>query len=290
MNMTEIRRRIANLSPEKRVLLEQQLAAYHSSLSRDDCIHAAATVDPPPASFSQRRLWFLSQLEPGSSAYNLPKAFKIAGPLDVDALRKSLNKLLQRHQVLRTRFTWMAGDLFQVIGTERSLELPIHDLSGVPPGEREAEAEFLVVEQSQQPFNLSNDLMLRAGLIRLDELHHVLLLVTHHVASDGWSTGVLWSELAALYEAFIAGPQPSLPALAIQYADFATWQRRRLQGETLEHLLNYWRQQLAGAPSNLTMPTDRPGLLFSPIAAPVSPSCCRLLYRNRLRSSVVRKV
>ena len=172
--------------------------------------------------------------------------------------KKTLDIIVARHEVMRTTFASTNGSPVQVIGKSRSVDLPVIDLSEWPVAKREAEIQRLIVEKTQLPFNLSEDLMLRATLLRLGEREHVLLLVTHHIASDGWSSGILSRELTILYEALSIGMPSPLSELPIQYADFAVWQRQWLQGEVLESQLSYWKQQLGGSTAVLELPTDRP--------------------------------
>ncbi|MGP8094399.1 MAG: condensation domain-containing protein, partial [Candidatus Sulfotelmatobacter sp.] len=214
--------------------------------------------DPALLSFAQQRLWFLDQLEPNSAVYNISRALRIGGALDASLLRRCLNEILRRHDSLRTSFKAVEGQPVQVIQAMASLEMPIMDLSGPPKAEGEAQAERLCAEEAQRPFDLTRDLLLRARLLRLGAADHILLLTMHHMASDGWSLGLLLRELSALYGAFVEGKPSPLPELPLQYVDFAVWQREWLQGEALEKQLGYWRKQLEGAPAALELPTDRP--------------------------------
>jgi amino acid adenylation domain-containing protein/thioester reductase-like protein len=228
----------------------------------------AATHGPPlvpvprdgelPLSFAQQRLWFLEQLYPDSSVYNLPAALRIQGPLDADALGRTLAEVVRRHEALRTHFASAAGQPVQVIKPEPQLELPLLDLSGLPAAEREAQARRLATEEAARPFDVAAGPLVRARLLRLGQAEHLALLTVHHLVSDGWSVGVLVREAAALYQAFSAGRPSPLPELPVQYADFALWQRQWLQGETLQRLLAYWKRQLAGIPARLDLPADRP--------------------------------
>ena len=211
-----------------------------------------------PLSFAQQRLWFLDQLEPGSSAYNISRVLRLSGPLNEAALQKALDGMVARHESLRTVFVTVEGSPVQVIQAAGRLELPVVDLRSWQTAAREEEVLRLTTQEAQRPFDLSRDLMLRGRLIRLDQEEHVLLLTMHHIISDGWSMGILFQELSVLYEAFCAGKPSPLPELPIQYADYAEWQREWLQGEVLESQLGYWKQQLEGAPQVLELPTDRP--------------------------------
>ncbi|MDR4495603.1 MAG: amino acid adenylation domain-containing protein [Nitrospirales bacterium] len=212
---------------------------------------------PLPLSFAQQRLWFLHQLEPESPAYNLPFVLRLQGPLDVTALRHSLQALLERHESLRTCFPTVAHQPVQVIRTTAALSLETHNFRTHRGTVREAMAIRHLAEDAGRPFDLAHGPVIRAGLLQLAEHDHVLGLVLHHIATDGWSGGLLQRDLAAFYTACIRQEIPVLPALPIQYADYAVWQRQWLQGEVLERQLAYWRTQLAGVPV-LDLPTDRP--------------------------------
>jgi len=210
-----------------------------------------------PLSYAQQRLWFLDQLEPGSPFYNIFDTLSFDGPLNVRALEQSLNEVVQRHETLRTSFATIDGQPVQVIAPYLSLALPVVDLRQLAQSERDFEADRLFSEESERPFDLTRGPLLRVRLLCLGDAHHVLLLTMHHIISDGWSLGVLSRELRALYEAYSTGRPSPLAELSIQYADFTVWQRKWLQGEVLEAQLAYWREQLAGAPSVLKLPTDR---------------------------------
>jgi acyl carrier protein len=209
-------------------------------------------------SFAQARLWFLEQLAPGSSAYNIPAAVRLTGSINVAALEQSLNEIVQRHEALRTTFAIVSGEPLQVIAPVLVLTLQLVELRELPEAQQETQVERLATESAQQPFDLAMGPLLRATLLHLGEAEHVLLLTIHHIVSDGWSMGVLIRELATLYEAFSSGKPSPLPELPIQYADFAHWQRQWLQGEVLAAQLSYWQQQLAGSQTVLELPTDRP--------------------------------
>ncbi|HYO54119.1 non-ribosomal peptide synthetase, partial [Archangium sp.] len=210
-----------------------------------------------PASFAQQQLWFLEQLQPGGSTYNVPLGMHLLGRLDVAALERSLRELIRRHETLRTTFASPGGRVVQVISPEVRLELEVEDLEGLAAPEREAEARRRAREEAQRPFELSRGPLLRAKVLRLEREEHVLVLVMHHIVTDGWSNNVLLRELSELYPAYEAGGVPALPALALQYADYAVWQRQWLRGEVLEGQLSYWKKTLAGAPQALELPTDR---------------------------------
>jgi amino acid adenylation domain-containing protein len=209
-------------------------------------------------SFAQQRLWFFDQLEPGLSAYNIPAAVRLKGPLNLAALEQSLNEIVKRHESLRTTFGKVDGRPTQVIAPTLTIELPVVDLRKLPAIERESEVRRLVTAEAQRPFDLSRGPLLRGTVLRLGDEEHVGLLTMHHIVSDGWSTGILVREVATLYVAFCSGVSLPLPALPVQYADFAHWQRKWLQGEVLETQVAYWKKQLAGAPSLIDLPADRP--------------------------------
>ncbi len=207
-------------------------------------------------SFAQERLWFLDQLEPASPFYNLTVARRLLGVLEPAALARAFQEIVRRHEVLRTTFAVIDGEPVQVVAPELRLRLPRIDLSALP--EREAELKRLGDAESRRPFDLARGPLLRTTLVRLAEGEHALLLVMHHITSDGWSMGVLWRELSALYDAFREGRASPLPGLPVQYADFAAWQRGWLSGDTLEREAGWWKERMAGAPALLELPTDRP--------------------------------
>jgi amino acid adenylation domain-containing protein len=209
-----------------------------------------------PLSFSQQRLWFIDQLEPGSALYNASRAFRIGGTLKVEALERSLIEIARRHEVLRSTFAMAEGRPRQTISPAPVLTLPVVDLADCPDNRIEEEALRRVNEEARRPFDLACGPLLRATLFRLADEDHILVLNTHHIVSDGWSFGVLYRELSALYDAFSKGRTSPLPDLSIQYVDFAYWQRRWLRGDLLESQLRYWKRQLEGI-STLDLPTDR---------------------------------
>jgi hypothetical protein len=231
---------------EKRALLAQLL--------REKSKKASST----PLSFAQQRLWFLDRLEPGNPFYNMPQAIRLSGVLNTKALELALQAIVSRHESLRTIFSYVDGSPVQVISEGTLAELPVNDLTQLPAAERETEARRLASEEARRPFDLSRGPLLRASLLRLAEEDHILLLTMHHIVSDGWSSGILFREFGALYEAFTAGKPSPLPELTIQYADYAVWQRDWLQGAVLEKQLAYWGKQLGGDLPVLELPTDRP--------------------------------
>ncbi|HYO12892.1 MAG TPA: amino acid adenylation domain-containing protein, partial [Thermoanaerobaculia bacterium] len=214
-----------------------------------------------PASYAQRRLWFLDRLAPGGAVYNLPLVWRLYGPLDSAALAASLGAVVERHESLRTAFAVEKGKPVQVVappGPSAFPGLPQVDLRELPPNRREGEAWRLVVEEAGRPFDLERGPLFRAALIQLAGDDHVLLATFHHIVADGWSLGVFQRELSALYRSRVTGSTDPLPDLPIQYADFAAWQLDWLEGDVLERHLAWWRARLAGAPHVLELPMARP--------------------------------
>ncbi|MFP2924380.1 condensation domain-containing protein [Pyxidicoccus sp. 3LG] len=211
---------------------------------------------PSPLSFSQERLWKLFKLNPTSTAYNQPGAYRFTGTMDVEALRAALQALVDRHDSLRTTFTEEGGRPVQKVAPALKLELPLVDLRG----REDAQAEVFqqLSEEARRPFDLTRGPLIRSTLYRLEDNEYLLLFSKHHILSDGWSEGVLTREVGLLYTAFATGTTPALPPLKAQYPDFAAWQRGWLTGRELETRLGYWRVALAGAPTLLNLPTDKP--------------------------------
>ena len=229
-------RLIAGLSPQKRALLALR----------------------NPLSFAQRRLWFLNQLEPGSSAYNLPAAMRLTGRLDFRAFERSLDEIIDRHEVLRTRFVMLDDTPIQIISPSLRFRVPVIDLSELPESAREHTVARLVAEEARKPFDLECGPLLRASMLKLGEAEHVALFTMHHIAGDGWSIGIIIRELSALYDAFSKGGSSPFEELPIQYADYARWQQEWLQGIEMKSQLDYWRQRLDGSQPMLELVTDRP--------------------------------
>ncbi|MGA4254943.1 amino acid adenylation domain-containing protein, partial [Ralstonia nicotianae] len=219
-------------------------------------ITVADRGEPLPLSFAQQRLWFLAQMEGGSEAYHIPVGLRLKGELDEDALRRSLDRIVARHEALRTRFVTEEGQAVQrVASADVGFALDRVDLQG--QADREQALATLSEREANTPFDLAHGPLIRGCLVKLGEQEHVLLITMHHIVSDGWSQGVLARELGSLYEAYRAGNADPLPALPIQYADYAVWQRRWLEGGELQRQGTYWEQALAGAPTLLSLPTDR---------------------------------
>jgi amino acid adenylation domain-containing protein len=215
-------------------------------------------VPSAPLSFAQQRLWFLDQLQPGRPLYNVPCRAWLHGPLDVPALRRALAEVVARHESLRTTFPATNGEPIQAIAAEVTCDLPLEDLTSVPAAHREAEVRRRATEEARHPFDLAQGPLVRARLLRLAHDEHALVLMLHHIVADGWAVGVLFRELGTLYEAFSQGRISPLPALPIQYADYAATQRAWLQGSVLERELGYWRGRFRPLPAPLRLPVDRP--------------------------------
>ncbi|MEW6367293.1 MAG: amino acid adenylation domain-containing protein [Acidobacteriota bacterium] len=211
-----------------------------------------------PLSFAQQRLWFLDQWESESPFYSIPLALRLTGALDIDVMVRCLNEIVGRHESLRTTFRVVGDVPRQVIAPPTPIPLPLVDLRHLPPPRREAEMLRLASAESHKAFDLGRGPLIRSRLLRLRDEEHVLLLTIHHIVADGWSLGVLFRELDALYDAFRRGDPSPLPPLAIQYADFANWQREWLSGDVLERHIAYWREKLGEDVPSLALPTDRP--------------------------------
>ena len=240
------------------------VAALAELLEQRRAGQAAQTLQPferdarPPLSFSQERVWFIQQLHPENISYNFQATFRFKGDFDVAALERSLSEIVRRHEVFRTTFPASGGVPVQSIHEPYRVSLPLYDLRHLPEAAREAEAERLIGEEFRKPFDLSRLPLVRWTLVRLDDHVHVMTQVEHHLVHDGWSFNIFLRELVELYRSYASGDEPDLPELPIQFADFAAWQRRWLQGEVAESQLDYWTKKLAGSPQLLELPTDYP--------------------------------
>ncbi len=232
--------------------------AKSSAINYSQAILPAERHENLPLSFAQQRLWFLEQLQLGNATYNLPTAVRLKGNLDVRVLERSLNEIIQRHEVLRTQFKTVNGNPVLQIQSNVTLPLIVVDLQAFNPLEQDEEVRHLALKAAQTPFDLATDVLLRVKILRLAKDENVVLFTMHHIVSDGWSMEILIKELATLYNAFSTNQPSPLPELAIQYVDFAIWQRQWLQGEVLDTQLDYWRQQLGGILPVLQLPTDYP--------------------------------
>jgi hypothetical protein len=248
--MGDLAARLGRLTPEERTLLEKRLSAKAARPVQG--IPRRRPEEVAPLSFSQRRIWYLEQLNPGTATYNAPNAFRGQGKLDLDAFRRAVNLVVGRHTVLRT-----------LIGTSETGE-PLSrlvsewDAVEVVAAECEPEALRLAEESAKKPFDISRDLMLRALVVLFGEDEFILAFTTHHVAWDGVSKAVFFRELGVLYDAIATGQEPVLLEPVIQYADYALWQQKTFAGARRDKEIAYWKNQLAGAPAYLDIPLDKP--------------------------------
>jgi hypothetical protein len=247
--------RVGSLTPEQRAHVRRALEQRKAAVAAG--IPARLDAGPAPLSFSQEALWFLDQWDRGAPTNHGVRALRLRGEVDTEALRSALATIVHRHQALRSVYSVENGTPVQIPLEDWTLTMPLIELDEVDAAQREPELARGLREQSRLPFDLERDLMLRPVLFRLGAVEHVLLLTLHHIAADGWSGGVLFRELSEGYSAHLAGRRPDLPELPIQYADFAVWQRTRLQGRVLDDLLAFWTAELEGAPARLRLPTDR---------------------------------
>ena len=224
---------------------------------RDNPIHPLAREGALPLSFAQQRFWYLDRLNPGNPAYNCCALLRVTGPLNVLALEQAINEISRRHEVLRTIFPDVEGWPAQVILPQQPITLLVTDLSALPKAKAEAAQQRLARAEAERSFDLSTGPLIRAVVTRKNEREHLVQVTMHHIVSDGWSLGVFCREVSALYEAFAAGNPTPLPALRIQYGDFAAWQRQHMQGDGLAKQRSYWKKQLAGMPPVLDLPSDR---------------------------------
>src|SRR3954453_15332086 len=221
MASSDLEKQLANLSPAKKALLERKRRESGAA----PVLRRVEHRDRIPLSFAQQRFWLIHELDPKSHLYNVPRVVRLSGKLDQLALESSLNEIIRRHEALRTNFRTESGQPVQVVAPEQHIELPISDVppqNGAPALDAALE---LALEEYRRPFDLATGPVLRARLWKLAEDDHLLLIVMHHIVSDGWSGGVLFDEIGKLYAAFVQGKSSALPELSIQYPDFAVWQR-----------------------------------------------------------------
>ncbi|UYK68512.1 condensation domain-containing protein [Xanthomonas sacchari] len=218
----------------------------------------ADRTKPLQLSWGQQRLWFVDQLDSSASAaYHMPSALRLSGLLDTGALRSALDRIVARHEILRTTFKMNEdGPVQSIAPADIGLELLEHDLCNLMGTDLENEIELLSKQAHGAPFDLTKGPLIRGRLLRIDKDQHILFLTQHHIISDGWSISLLIQEVGALYTAFLANQPDPLPPLTIQYADYSTWQREWLQGDELQQQLSFWTQELSGAPELLQLPTD----------------------------------
>ncbi|MEM7593941.1 MAG: amino acid adenylation domain-containing protein, partial [Cyanobacteria bacterium P01_A01_bin.83] len=259
--MNDINQKIAKLSAEQRALLKLKLNNKRKSNNTNNFKYQTISVgenhNNNPLSFAQQRLWFLNQLEPNNPFYNIPKAVRLRGDLKIQVLQQALDTIVSHHQILHTNYVAENGKPRQINAAPQSVELKIIDLQQHGQAE-DSQIEKLLQQESQRPFDLRTDTMLRGCLLQVAQQEYVMLLVVHHIAADGWSMDILWKQLTQLYQAFLEGKPNPIKMPTIQYADYALWQREWLSGEVLDKQLNYWKHQLADANPILELPTDRP--------------------------------
>ncbi|MEM8933856.1 MAG: condensation domain-containing protein, partial [Acidobacteriota bacterium] len=242
--------------------LAEMAQAIHDAGRGDDAalppITPVGRDEPLPVSSAQRRLWFLDRLDPGSTAYVLSAGLRVLGPLDHGPLIRAVDRLVARHESLRTRIVDADSEPVQIVDPPSTGRLVVVDLGDRSADAALAEARRLAAEENQKPMDLAEGPLLRTTLVRLADDDHALLVSIHHIVSDGWSMGILFRELSALYDAAVAERADDLPALPLQYGDFAAWEQQHLVGDVLDRQLDFWRRHLAGAPTALELPTDRP--------------------------------
>ncbi|MBH8578113.1 amino acid adenylation domain-containing protein [Nostocaceae cyanobacterium CENA369] len=246
--------------------LKNKLLAYKSEIlafleeaknATDSSFEPITSIDRSgelPLSFAQQRMWFLYQLESQSAFYNESLQLRLESVLNLAALEQSINEIIRRHEILRTTFPAVDGKPVQVISPSLIIKSPVLDLQGLAA----SEVQQIVTKEARQPFDLSHGPLLRVTLLKLGSESHVLALIMHHIITDGWSMGLFIQELSSLYRALTLDSSVLLPELPIQYGDFTVWQRQWLTEEVQKQQLNYWTQQLAGAPPLLELPTDKP--------------------------------
>jgi aspartate racemase len=245
-------------NPKRRALFDLLLREAGLEPFSTSGIKPRKRGDSVPLSFTQQQMWYLNELVPQNPFYNIPAVLHLKGPLDITALQLSFDQIVQRHESLRTTFIAEDGVPVQLISPNYKISLPLLDLTRIPETDRMKEAQVFASSEARRPFDLTKGPLLRTALLRLGEKEHVLLIVSHHIVTDGSSWAVFFRELDALYRAFCEGTSSPLPDLPIQYADFVDWQRERLRGDLLEQNLSYWKKQLHRAPELLELPIDRP--------------------------------
>lgn len=248
---------ISSLTPARRHRLEEWLQQKRSNERISIAIPKRDPSERAALSFAQQRLWFLSRIEQDNPFYNVPVVLQIEGTVDRKALQQSLNNMIKRHESLRTVFDDIDGMPVQIIKTPFELPIEVLDLRELPADERDRAALQIAISAVRQPFDLKHGPLLRPVFICTEEQRQLLVLSIHHIISDGWSTGILIRELTSFYSGYLDGTPVVLPDMHIQYADFAVWQRKWLQGNVLEEHLDYWTDQLRDAPPLLELPTDR---------------------------------
>jgi amino acid adenylation domain-containing protein len=249
---------LARLGPEELQAIADRILSSSVDRPRIDRGLRRRHTNIAPLSFAQERLCFLEQLGLVRSAYHMRTALRLKGPLDAGALERSFAEEVRRHESLRTRFDLIDGEGVQIVDGPEGFQMKREDLGELPDNVREREVERQIHEEATKRFDLRSGPLFRVKLLKLAATEHVLLIAMHHIVADGWSVGVLMRDIEALYHAYQQCQASPLKELAVQYADYALWQREWLQGQELERQLNYWKEKLSGAPPALELPTDRP--------------------------------
>lgn len=255
--MTNIVDRLSSLSPERQALVQKLIQQQKTKSLPTTILPQPREKHALPLSFAQERLWFIHQLDPQNAAYNVPAVYWLHGQLDVMALKHSLDALIHRHEALRTQFISVEGQPLQRVLSSWQLSIPVIDLSGYSPDEERHIIDCCIKDETSHPFDLAQDLPIRAKILRL-KAGHILLVTLHHIVSDTWSSRIAARDIQVFYQSYGRSESPTLPPLPVQYADYAVWQRQWLQGERLERLLSFWRENLAGTTHILELPTDYP--------------------------------
>ena len=249
---------LSNISQAKRDLLAKYLRGELQQPTSARSITRREPGSPLQLSFAQERLWFLDQLNPESAVFNVPLTVKLTGAIDAEALWRSVNEIVRRHEILRTTFLTRDGLPEVLVAPELNIELPVIDLTVYPTSQRESQAHVFLSEEEQRPFDLTHGPLIRTKLFRLSDRDHRFIVNMHHIVSDGWSLVLFFEELSAIYAAFSAGQESPLREAPIQYFDYSAWQREWLQGELLQKQVSYWKNQLGNEIPVLELPTDRP--------------------------------
>jgi amino acid adenylation domain-containing protein len=283
--VSRVRKTMSVELPLRRLFEAPTVAELATHLHQTAGMRPALTRQARPAllplSYPQQRLWFIDQLQKTSTEYNIPGALRLRGPLDLPALEKAMNTIVERHESLRTTFMETGGQPFQIVMPQLLVEVPLKDLSDTEPDAQQQQVIAAMRAEREQPFDLQRGPLLRASVIRLQQHEHVLLLTFHHIVFDGWSHGVFSRELVTLYESFHQQRPSPLPPLPVQYADFAIWQRGWLNQEMIERELRYWRAQLADIPEQLGLPQDRPRQMRQTFAGDV---CSHTINAGQLQA------
>ncbi|HYL97392.1 MAG TPA: condensation domain-containing protein, partial [Blastocatellia bacterium] len=251
--MKDFTDRLSSLTPEQRALFESRLKRKSAgrpstAASKAGSIPKRKRFNNCLLSFDQERIWLIDRMQPGNPAYNIYSASRLLGPLNLEAWQRAINEMVRRHEILRTTFSTIDGEPVMVIRPEFTIEVALEDASGFPPDKRLPEAVRKINEAAAQPFDLERGPLVRVGFVKLDEEDHAVHITMHHAITDRWSADVMDLETEAIYSAFLENKPSPLPPVDIQFADFAEWQRQYLQGEVLATKVDYWKEQLAGAP------------------------------------------